>query len=253
MIMEKYLEDVAQFFREEDFEVLRKVLSQVDSEEKELMEDIVQSCLESMLTSGKEEPNTIYNRLMEMVQKEKELSYPDESIEKFRSDSSVFTTIEDETEKSLASDVLKEELEKTRAVIACGKKEEAQRNKEIVYKRIIEGKANYELSEEYGITISKASKVFYNFIDHLITEYYEYYYNAVPSALEKAREEISARTAREIFSREYITSKYGMMNPRYKAALHSNYSEATNSNCRTYENIHQVEKKVYQKRITRIG
>ena len=116
MIMEKYLEEVAQFFSEEDFEALRKVLSQVDSEEKELMEDIVQSCLESMLTSGKEESNTVYNRLMEMVQKEKESSYPDESIEKFRSDSSVFTTIEDETEKSLASDVLKEELEKTRAV-----------------------------------------------------------------------------------------------------------------------------------------
>ncbi len=209
------------------------------------MEDIVQSCLLSLLTNDNVCPNTVYNRLKSKTQKEKDFFSDACSMEELQDSSSCCLTMEDYTDSLLAGDILKEELDKTRTSVISKQKSKLQRNKELIYKFIIEGEDCSSLSEEYGISTNNINEILRNYKEYLATEYYDYYYRIAPNALSQIK--------REYFNGEFTTSKKGALVPKYLSAVFPACSSATSNGKRVYENICYVEERVYQKRITRIG
>ena len=249
MLTEKYLNSLTSIFSQEELDWIRKIASPVIEKDKDLAEDVIQSCIEALLKARNGNGMELYDAFEYSTKND----FSEESLESYK-DNVVFSyKIEDVMENNLADEFIEKELPKAKRRLVKNRK----RDQEIV-SDFIEGMDESNLALKYKLSQERIKIIIKKEFRDIGRRYYYSYFDQFREQYDKA---VKKRDSyyRMIFDKEetvtYIKSRLFEID-----CVVATYFERTHlseeqklENYDTYQNVKEVEKKVYTKKAIRIG
>lgn len=208
----------------------------------------MQTSFETLLKFSDEKESEKECLLRDNIKKEVAATTLNESIFEHKADATWSTTIEEE---QLATIILEEELSKIKSEAVIGRKNRRERNKSFVIDYIVNDLSLAEIAEDHHLCESTVSNKVNRILHEVATSYFRVYYDHHPEAYQEVRDSITnwciglnheKRPDPRSIKKEVAWLYHEKLPSGSRASMEE-----------TYENIREVEKHVYQKKITRIG
>lgn len=256
MYIERYLENLADIFTQEEIKLVKEVVCSIKEENEDMIEDAMQLCIENILKNRNCADRTVLKeQIMKNIKSELfEKFNVSEGLGEYKEMSSLSYTMDDCLNNSLASDFLAEELSKIEVIWTKNRK----RNREIIYDYIITGMEKSEIAQKYGLSTATISMLIKQTFKRLGTNYYLSYFEQFPEQYTHAQKEIktyyqlleTGKEKQSSINTQIHNVKYIVAHNFHKPHLSSESKLALYN---TYQNVEEIKAKVYQKKSMRLG
>lgn len=249
MLIEKYLNSLNSIFSQEELDWIRETASSMVKKDIDLVEDVIQSCIETLLRVRNGNGMELYD-VFEYFAKE---YFSEESLESYK-DNVVFSyQIEDVMENNLADEFIEKELPKAKRRYVKNRK----RDQEII-RDLIDGMTESDLAQKYELSQARIKTIIKEEFRDVGKRYYlscfDQFKNRYDEAIRKrdryyqmlfGKEETATYIKSRLFELDCVAASFFERTSLSEERKLENYD--------TYQNIKEIEKKVYTKKMIRIG